>query len=113
MRKTLTWTSPVIAQRLRRTLNGSEKNPYYGRVRTVEDLVRFMEAAPLEQCREMPNIPQTRTRSSPPHTAAHLLIGKRPRPACSYLHVMRLAGGRNGTRHPGMGHDPLEEELSP
>jgi hypothetical protein len=40
--------APIIAQRLRRTLRGSEKNPYYGRVHTVEDLVRFMEAQPSD-----------------------------------------------------------------
>jgi hypothetical protein len=40
--------APIIAQRLRRTLDGSEKNPYYGRVHTVEDLVRFMEAQPSD-----------------------------------------------------------------
>jgi hypothetical protein len=40
---------PVIAQRLRRTLRHSEKNPYYGRIRTVEDLVHFMEAQPIEE----------------------------------------------------------------
>jgi hypothetical protein len=39
--------APVIAQRLRRTLHPSEKNPNYGRVHTVEDLVRFMEAQAL------------------------------------------------------------------
>jgi hypothetical protein len=40
--------APIIAQRLHRTLKGSEKNPYYGRVYTVEDLVRFMEAQPSD-----------------------------------------------------------------
>jgi hypothetical protein len=39
---------PVIARRLRRSLNETEKNPYYGRVRTVEDLVHFLESQPGE-----------------------------------------------------------------
>ena len=41
--------APIIAQRLRRTLRLSEKNPYYSRVQTVEDLVHFMEAQPVEK----------------------------------------------------------------
>jgi hypothetical protein len=41
--------APIIAKRLRRTLRDSEKNPYYGRVQTVEDLVHFMEAQPSEK----------------------------------------------------------------
>ena len=41
--------APIIAQRLRRTLSESEKNPYYDRVHTVEDLVHFMEAQPAEE----------------------------------------------------------------
>jgi hypothetical protein len=44
--------APVIAQRLDRTLRGSDRNPYYGRINTVEDLVRFMEAQPCQETRK-------------------------------------------------------------
>ncbi len=43
---------PIIAQRLCRTLRDPEKNPYYGRVKTVEDLVHFMEAQPVEKAEQ-------------------------------------------------------------
>jgi hypothetical protein len=43
---------PVIAKRLRRSLNETEKNPYYGRVRTVEDLVHFLELQPSEMAEQ-------------------------------------------------------------
>jgi hypothetical protein len=35
-----------IAQRTGRSLSGSENNPYYGKVVTVEDLIRFFCAQP-------------------------------------------------------------------
>jgi len=44
--------APVIAQRLHRTLRDSERNPYYNRVKTVEDLVHFMEGQPVETAKQ-------------------------------------------------------------
>lgn len=44
--------APIIARRLRRTLCHSETNPYYGRVKTVEDLVHFMEAQPVAKAEQ-------------------------------------------------------------
>ena len=38
--------APQIAQRIGRSLDGAEHNPYYGKVMTVEDLVRFFCAQP-------------------------------------------------------------------
>jgi hypothetical protein len=38
--------APEIAQRTGRSLSGPENNPYYGKVVTVEDLVRFFCAQP-------------------------------------------------------------------
>jgi hypothetical protein len=37
---------PHIAERAGRSLNDTRRNPLYGKVRTVRDLVAFLEAQP-------------------------------------------------------------------
>jgi hypothetical protein len=37
---------PILAKRLGRTFTDTKNNPYHDRVRTVEDLVHFIEAQP-------------------------------------------------------------------
>ena len=74
----------------------------------------FTSGWPAYSCLQTCRTP-TRTRSSPPPCGgASSHRGRRPRPGLEVIfHVMRLAGGRDGTGHRRMGHDPLEKELRP
>jgi hypothetical protein len=48
---------PDIAYRAGRSLEDTQKNPYYGRVKTVRDIVGFLEHQPKIESVEQPHTP--------------------------------------------------------